>query len=207
VIKGIAEVAGGLEWDRRLYQAAAATRQVPLLAIPYYAWDNRAPGAMKVWLPVAPPIPVAGGPETKAAVTVSFAHSSSQPYGINDGVVPGASNERPPCLCHWWPHRGTEEWAQYTWKKPVLLGRARVYWLDDSGRGASRLPSAWQIQYLDGEAWKPVDAKGGYVIAGDRWCDVTFAPINTAAIRLVVKLQKDWAAGVHEWKLVEADDD
>ncbi len=45
-------------WDGRLYrpsplQRLAATR-VPLTAIPYYAWANRAPGPMQVWLPVEP---------------------------------------------------------------------------------------------------------------------------------------------------------
>jgi DUF1680 family protein len=27
-------------------------------AIPYYAWDNREAGPMKVWLPVAPGAPI-----------------------------------------------------------------------------------------------------------------------------------------------------
>ena len=40
---------------RNLYQPAASASRVALKAIPYYAWDNRQPGAMKVWLPVAPP--------------------------------------------------------------------------------------------------------------------------------------------------------
>jgi len=43
------------EWDRRLYRAAAprpavARRPVSLTAIPYFAWANRAPGRMRVWL-------------------------------------------------------------------------------------------------------------------------------------------------------------
>ena len=206
-IRGLAEVTEEQEWNRRLYQPAAATRRVPVLAIPYYAWDNRAPGAMKVWMPVSPPVPVAGGLERQAAVSVSFANSNSQPGGINDGVEPKASNEQPASLCHWRPHKGTEEWAQYTWKKPVVLGGARVYWFDDTGRGACRLPAAWQIQYLAGEAWKPVDAQGEYAIAKDKWCTVTFAPVPTTALRLVVRLQSDWAAGVHEWKVLEADEE
>jgi DUF1680 family protein len=36
-----------------LYQSPDAARQeaVPFKAIPYFAWDNRTPGAMRVWIP------------------------------------------------------------------------------------------------------------------------------------------------------------
>ncbi len=54
VIKGFAGIAAEQDWNNRLYQPATGTRRVELTAIPYYAWDNREPGPMKVWLPVAP---------------------------------------------------------------------------------------------------------------------------------------------------------
>jgi DUF1680 family protein len=43
-------------WEGRLYrpvgsQDEAARRPAELTAIPYYAWANRTPGAMRVWLP------------------------------------------------------------------------------------------------------------------------------------------------------------
>jgi hypothetical protein len=157
---------------------------------------------MKVWLPVAPPVPVIGGIEIQANVTVSFASSNSQASGINDGIEPKSSGEQPAALCHWWPHKNTEEWAQYTWKKTVTASGARVYWFDDAGRGACRLPASWQIEYLDAGVWKSVKARGSYTIAKDKWCEVEFEPVTTTAMRLAVKLQKDWAAGVHEWKVV-----
>jgi len=55
VLRGTAEIAEEQDWDRKLYQPAARMRSVPFTAIPYYAWDNRKGGEMKVWLPVAPP--------------------------------------------------------------------------------------------------------------------------------------------------------
>ena len=54
VLKGFAGVAAQQDWNNRLYQPSPATRRVELTAIPYYAWDNREAGAMKVWLPVGP---------------------------------------------------------------------------------------------------------------------------------------------------------
>ena len=207
VVKGMAQATPAQDWSRRLYQPAAAVRQVPIKAIPYYAWDNRQPGPMQVWLPVAPSPAKAGGLEAQAKVTVSFANNNAQPAGINDGVEPKSSGDQPAALCHWWPHRGTEEWAQYTWSRPVTVSAVKAYWFDDTGRGNCRLPASWQVQYLDGNNWKLVSAKSGFPVAKDKWCEATFAPATTTALRLVVKLQADWAAGVHEWKVSEADAD
>jgi len=54
VIKGFAGVAAKPDWNNQLYQPLPNTRRIELTAIPYYAWDNREAGPMKVWLPVAP---------------------------------------------------------------------------------------------------------------------------------------------------------
>ncbi len=207
VLEGLARVAPELEWHRRLYQPLPPARPVSFRAIPYHAWDNRAPGPMKVWLPTGPPLPRVGGPETRARVTVSFANNNSRPEGIHDGVEPARSGEQPAALCHWWPHRGTVEWAQYTWPQPLTVTGARVYWFDDTGRGACRLPVRWQVEYLEDGAWKPVAAQGDYPVVLDRWCEVRFEPVTTTALRLVVALQPDWAAGVHEWQVLELEED
>lgn len=46
-----------LEWDQELYKPLGSYlprshQAVPIMAIPYYAWANREPGAMQVWIPV-----------------------------------------------------------------------------------------------------------------------------------------------------------
>lgn len=206
-IEGCAQVAETPEWHRSLYKAAMQPRLIPVTAIPYYAWDNRQAGDMKVWLPVAPIPPKVGGLESRAKVSVSFANNNSQPSGINDGLDPKTSGDQPGALCHWWPHKGTDEWAQYTWPKSVTVSGAKVYWFDDTGRGNCRLPASWQIQFLDGNDWKTVAAKGDFAVAKDKWCEVSFAPVQTTALRLAVKLQNNWAAGVHEWKVIESDEE
>jgi hypothetical protein len=205
-ITGEARVASEQKWGRNLYQPAAPAGRATLKAIPYYAWDNRQPGAMKVWLPVAPPVLPERGVAAQAKVSVSFANDNCQPQGINDGLEPKNSGEQPDALCHWWPHKGTEEWAQYTWNGPVRVSGARVYWFDDTGRGACRLPASWRIEYLDQGDWKAVKATEAYPVAKDKWCAVRFTPIKTTALRLVVQLPADFAAGVHEWKVDEGDE-
>ena len=161
---------------------------------------------MKVWLPLAPPVPLTRGLEAQATITVSFANDNCQPQGINDGKEPASSGEQPAALCHWWPHKGTKEWAQYTWMTPVQVSGARVYWFDDTGRGECRLPASWQVEYLDQGNWKPVAATGDYPVSKDQWCAVRFAPVKTTALRLAVQLPPNFAAGVHEWKVDEPDD-
>jgi hypothetical protein len=205
-ITGEARAASEPQWRRKLYQTAAAADRVALKAIPYYAWDNRQPGAMRVWLPISPPVRPACGLEAQAKVTVSFANDNCQPEGINDGLAPNSSDEQPASCCHWWPHKGTGEWAQYAWKTPVQVNGAKVYWFDDTGRGECRLPASWQIEYRDGDNWKPVAAAEPYPVAKDKWCAVRFAPVKTTALRLDVQLPPNFAAGVHEWKVDEADE-
>jgi DUF1680 family protein len=65
VLKGVAEIVAEQDWNRRLYQPPARTRPVAITAIPYYAWDNRAAGPMRVWLPAVPGL--VNAPVTNAA--------------------------------------------------------------------------------------------------------------------------------------------
>lgn len=205
-VTGEARAASPQKWGRILYQPLAPSPRVALKAIPYYAWDNRQPGPMKVWLPVSPPSLPARGLEARAKVSMSFANDNCRPQGINDGLTPKNSAEQPPACCHWWPRKGTGEWAQYTWEFPVQVSSAKVYWFDDTGRGECRLPASWRIQYLDQGAWKAVTTTESYPVATDQWCAVRFAPVKTTALRLAVQLAPGFASGVHEWKVNEPDD-
>lgn len=59
LLGGLVTVNGEAECDEGtatgLYHAgeAPARKVVPFRAIPYFAWDNRTPGAMRVWIPVS----------------------------------------------------------------------------------------------------------------------------------------------------------
>src|SRR6266581_4363933 len=51
VITGSAQAAGDTDWEGMLYRSWPATAHpCAITAIPYYAWDNRTPGGMRVWL-------------------------------------------------------------------------------------------------------------------------------------------------------------
>lgn len=51
VIKGAAQVLDSSDWQGELYRTTPpAHRPYEFVAIPYYAWDNREPGEMRVWI-------------------------------------------------------------------------------------------------------------------------------------------------------------
>ena len=60
---------------------------------------------------------------------------------------------------------------------------------------------SWRILYKVGEDWRPVKAAGEYAVTKDAWNTIKFAPVRTTALRLEVQMQKEWSAGVHEWKV------
>lgn len=200
-IEADAEKVSTSEWETALYQLVPKGEKVKATLIPYGFWDNRKAGRMEVWIPTSPPPGKATGPEGKAAVTVSFKSGNAQPWGINDGLEPKSSGEQPNALFHFWPHKGGEEWAQYTWKKPLAISGVRIYWFDDTGRGECRLPQSWRLQYLVGNAWKDVALKEA-PISLDKWCETRFSAIETTAMRLLVKQKDGWASGIHEWQIL-----
>jgi len=51
VIKGNAVPASSEDWEGKLYRKVSKCRPIEFVAVPYYAWDNREPGEMAVWVP------------------------------------------------------------------------------------------------------------------------------------------------------------
>jgi DUF1680 family protein len=50
-INGPALALDSADWDGALYRTTPPSMQPSALkAIPYYAWDHRTPGAMRVWI-------------------------------------------------------------------------------------------------------------------------------------------------------------
>jgi DUF1680 family protein len=205
VVVGEARYRPSAGWLRRLYQESPRSERRTFVAVPYCVWDNRAPGPMDVWVPCSPSAGRAGGLESEAKVNMSFVSSNCQPSAINDGKDVIRSNVHPGALCHFWPHKGTEEWVEYRWNEPHSIRAARVYWFDDTGFGECRLPERWEIQYLENGKWKPVTG-AAYPVQLDAWCTADFTPVRTTSLRLIVKLKQGWAAGMHEWKVIEDDD-
>jgi DUF1680 family protein len=169
-------------------------------AIPYYAWANRGPGEMIVWIPsseaAARPLPRPTVAST-SKVTVS---GGRNPRAINDQAEPKSSDDASNTYFHWWPRKGTTEWVEYTFEKSAAVSEVEVYWFDDTGHGECRVPRSWRVLYKDGDQWKPVENRENYGVEKDRYNKITFNPVTTTALRLEVTLQPTWSAGIQEWK-------
>jgi hypothetical protein len=171
-------------------------------AIPYYAWANRGPGEMAVWIPnratSARPQPL---PTLASRAKVTSSRAGHNPSAVNDQSEPRSSRDGTNSFFHWWPEKGTTEWVAYDFGTATSVSEVQVYWLDDTGSGECRLPASWRVLYKDGEEWKPVEAAGAYGLEKDAYNTVTFTPVTTAGLRLEVTLPPQWSAGIQEWKV------
>ncbi|MBW1829681.1 MAG: glycoside hydrolase family 127 protein, partial [Deltaproteobacteria bacterium] len=170
-------------------------------AIPYYAWAHRGPGEMSVWISreesAARPLP--GSTVASMSRTRVSQDKSGEP--LNDQWEPKDSNDHSHPYLHWWPRKGTEEWVEYEFEKPTTVSEVRVYWFDDTGQGECRVPQSWKLFYKSGNSWIPVSPLNERSIEKDKYNTAAFVPVKTSALRLEIQLQKEFSAGIIEWKV------
>ena len=148
-------------------------------------------------------VPEAARP--KPADTLTYIGKTTASYvhvlldAIKDQNVPANSADSSSLQLDFWPHSGTTEWVQFEWEKAHKLSSVKVYWFDDTGRGACRLPKSWRVLYKDGDGqFQPVKNRGPYGIEKDRFNKVEFDPVATTAIKVEIDLQENWSAGIQE---------
>jgi hypothetical protein len=174
----------------------------PITAIPYAVWAHRGVGEMTVWIPRDPelmqemPRPTLAWRSTARAShvwagdSVDALHDQKEPASSADDSIPRHT---------FWDHRGTTEWLQYDFPEPTEISATAVYWFDDTGVGQCRVPESWRVLVRDGEEWVPVETEESCGTAADTWHRVSFAPVETDAIRLEMQLKPESSAGVLEW--------
>jgi len=111
-------------------------------------------------------------------------------------LEPRSSQDKENDFYHWWPRKGTSEWMQFEFDDPTDLSAIEVYWLDDTGSGACRVPQSWRLLYRDGDEWKPVADSNGYATEKDMYNRTAFTGVTTRAVRIEVQMQPNWSAGV-----------
>ncbi|WP_443938727.1 glycoside hydrolase family 127 protein [Pedobacter sp. MW01-1-1] len=172
-------------------------------AIPYYAWANRGPSEMTVWIPyeesAAKPKPA---PTIASTSTVSASLRNKRMFSaIKDQYEPADSKDTNFPYLHWWPAKNTKEFIQYDFTLAQTISESKVYWYDDGPWGGCRIPASYKLLYKKGEEWLPVETLTPYEISKDKFNVVTFKPINTSAIRMEIQLPAEHATGVHEWSI------
>lgn len=175
-----------------------------LTAIPYYAWANRGAGEMEVWIPrtveYTKPLPAMTN-SSRAKVTSSKGVNASLAK-VNDGYWPKSSSDRDVSFYALWPAKGTQEWIDYEFEKPVQISQASVYWWDDRPWGGSRIPDSWRIEYLDLNGnWAEVKNTTAYTLEQDKTNTVTFETVSAQKVRLKFQMGKDFSAGIYEFEV------
>lgn len=169
-------------------------------AIPYYAWANRGPGQMLVWIPATE---ANASPAAFPAIATSSKVTTSgrkSPRPINDGEEPRNSADMSSQF-DWWSTKGAAAWAEYAFDKTSTISESEIYWFDDTGTGECKVPASWRLLYKDGEQWKPVENLGPYGLEKDRYNKASFKPVTTNGLRLELQMQPNWSAGIQEWKV------
>lgn len=176
------------------------SKKQDITLIPYHLWANRGTGDMLVWLPVKDTA-VAPTPAPTIAFTskMSGSRGTKSVRAVADQYEPLNSNDHSKPYSHWWPNKDSWEYLQYDFAKPETVSASSVYWFDDGPDGGCRIPDKWELQYKSGNNWMAVHAKGEYTITKDGWDRLEFSAVYTSALRLRVKLNKEWSSGVHEW--------
>lgn len=204
LLGGITLLRGTAAESVRLGNGAVETRPADLTALPYYAWCHRGPTPMSVWLSPraegATPMPFPTL-ASRAHPTASHTHASDTTAALNDQAVPSKSADASIPRFTWWDHKGSSEWVQYDFTQSERVSSAEVYWFDDEGTGACRVPQSWTLTYYDGTKWLPVANASGFGTAKDRFNRVTFDAVTTTAVRLETRLQPAYSGGILELRL------
>lgn len=192
-------------WEQDLYQRAADARPVDFVAIPYYAWDNREPGEMTVWLPESLTL-VARPPISWITASTSHRWEQDTLVALYDRIEPASSTDQKIPRFTWWPHRGSAEWVQYDFDRPRRVSSVAIYWFDDSQqKGQCRVPASWKLLYRDNDTWQEVCNPSSFGVELDQYNRVTFDPVTTNGLRIEVQLQDKFSSGILEWKVGLAD--
>jgi DUF1680 family protein len=173
-----------------------------LLAIPYYAWANRGPGEMEVWFPTSPDLTIPKPSPTIASKSkISASYVTRNLKALNDQYEADSSNDHSIMYYHWWPRKDCTEWIQYDFDKEYEVSGSKVYWFDDGPEGGCRVPLSWRILFKKGDTWLPVKNLTVYPVNKDSYNDIRFEGVKTSALRMEIQLQKDYSAGIFEWRV------
>lgn len=196
LLNGVEVVTGAVGSVQREERGGLREQPRTLVAIPYYAWANRGPGEMQVWLarsapkarvsPVLPADPIArvtssGGIEKR---WTGYNDQNDDIAAVYDGVDPLSSADESNLYFRMRPPVGQPAWIEYQFDRPSRISTSEVYWVDD--RRFCRLPASWRILYKKGDEWLPVTPAAAYTVNKDSFNRVTFAPVETTAVRIEV---------------------
>lgn len=177
-------------------------------AIPYATWNNRGQGQLVVWTPEN-----AEYATMKPVPTIASRAQQVDGWGLNDQFEPSSSSDLNTPYHYWWLKQGSEESVGYKFSQPEEVSSVEVYWLSFDHYDISyRAPESWKLLYKERDVWKEVTGNSPYGVAVDQYNKVTFNPVITNELKLLVQLRRDkenalvhdfkgYSGGIIEWKI------
>ncbi|MDZ7261773.1 MAG: glycoside hydrolase family 127 protein [candidate division KSB1 bacterium] len=200
LLGGVQVITGQAKLVKLAEDGRVTESEVPFLAIPYYAWANRGPGEMAVWLAELPDVVHLPRPTIAATSRIEASYMTKTLMALNDQYEPASSNDPNVLQYDWWPLKDTVQWVQYVFKKPATVSTVKVYWYDDGPWGGCRVPESWKLYYQTEQGnWEEVKATTEYGVAKDQYNVLKFEAVKTNALRMEVQLSKEYSSGILEW--------
>jgi DUF1680 family protein len=160
-------------------------------AVPYSTWNNRNQAQMVVWTPETSKYAI-----LQPTPTIASKATPVDGWGINDQFEPKSSADINTPYHYWWLKVGTEESIGYKFNQPEHVSSVEVYWLAfEHYDVVYKAPESWKLLYKDGNDWKEVKNTSPYGTELDKYNKVTFEPVTTTELKMVVQLQRPQAEG------------
>lgn len=191
------------------------TQESSLNAIPYFAWANRGPGEMSVWLAsdeskvLIPPVPTIASGSSVSSSCGNGSIEDNYPGGdvpeiakrfyprsqsgsagfeaLYDQVIPVNSFDGSSKYLSLRPQSGNTAWVEYNFARPERISASDIYWKDD--KQYCQVPESWQLLYRSEGKWIPVNNSTGYTVEKDKFNSLAFDPITTDGLRLEITLR------------------
>ncbi|HQE26707.1 MAG TPA: glycoside hydrolase family 127 protein [Phycisphaerae bacterium] len=161
------------------------------LRVSAFPWIGDGPDA-KAWQKLPP----------RGAETASWCNPRDTTAALTDNILPKNSADTSIPRFTWWDHCGSKEWVELALPEPRMVRSVAVYWFDDTGTGACRVPQSWYVETrTESGQWEVAKAHGPYTVEKDRFNEVTFEPVLINKIRIVVQLQPGYSGGILECRI------
>jgi hypothetical protein len=174
-----------------------------LVATATYSAPEDASGSVSAeqWVIAQKPLPLPPG-TTDLALTATASASYTSPWAsiaaINNGIYPVQSSDDSDLTPYWgdWPQTGSH-WVELDWSSPVTTNGTEIYWADDGG--GLLTPSTWVVQYWNGTTWTDVSNQSGEPVALNTFNQISFDPVSTAKLRILMQSTGTASVGVIQW--------
>ncbi|MDP4277651.1 MAG: glycoside hydrolase family 127 protein [Bacteroidota bacterium] len=175
---------------------AVSEKTVPFKAIPYSTWNNRGEDQLVVWTPETADLAI-----LKPSPTLASKAWPVGVWGVNDQFEPTSSADINTPYHYWWLKAGTQEEAGYKFNQPEHISSVEVYWLAFEHYDVIyKAPESWKLLYKSGNDWKEVEATSAYETELNKYNKLTFKPIVTDELKMIVQLQRPEAGQVTDEK-------